>query len=718
MNSQKKPILNKIRTSKNLPTLPHILLRLINACNDDSTTVKEISRIIDKDSSLSAKVMRMINSVGYGLPTRVTNMEQALLLLGTDAIKNIAVSAAVFQVFGGAKADGIFDLKGFWRHSLLCAGMAKLIARRIDYSAPEEAFLSGLLHDIGKLVLWVNFPKEYAEVLQSNQGLSGVSGLEKDRFGVTHSDVGAWMIGQWHLQSFMADALRYHHEPAPRISDALPLVKVVFLANRLTTDAKAEDTTGFDAANGLFGFSRTEVEQLLSENEAQVGETAQSLGMDVRPQESADRKGAPQDQEKEIDLLKSVRNVSLLQGTLQNLLEAYGQESILYIARQGLQVLFDIEDVLFLIRDPETNLLCGKEASESITDGRIRELALSAETSNCLPVRCLEEKRPLDSSGRLKSVELSIIDDQLIRLIGKDEILCLPLVAHGEPLGVMVLGMKDAEALKQSGQMNLLTMYANQTSLAVFADSARSRQADLVQKERLAAASALARKVAHEVNNPLGIIKNYVKIFGMKLPENDPVHDQLRIISEELDRVALIVQKLSDFSEPEVRPKEPVDVNALLSDLVKIVRESVQVESKVNIHLELFPSLPMIFSEKNSLKQVFINLIKNAVESMSSGGDLFIETRPCGETFQNQSLEDPTSCDAIQVTFRDNGPGISDDVKARLFEPFVTSKKGGHAGLGLSVVYNIVKELNGTITCRSEPPSGTRFDIVLPLKSN
>ena len=187
MNSQKKSILTKIRTSKNLPTLPHILLRLINACNDDSTTVKEISRIIDKDSSLSAKVMRMINSVGYGLPTRVTNMEQALLLLGTDAVKNIAVSAAVFQVFGGAKADGIFDLKGFWRHSLLCASMAKLIAQRIDYSAPEEAFLSGLLHDIGKLVLWVNFPKEYAEVLQSNQGLSGVSRLEKDRFGVTQS---------------------------------------------------------------------------------------------------------------------------------------------------------------------------------------------------------------------------------------------------------------------------------------------------------------------------------------------------------------------------------------------------------------------------------------------------------------------------------------------------------------------------------------------------
>jgi len=692
--------------------LPQILLRLIHACNDEAVTVKEISEIINKDSSLSAKVMRMVNSVSCGLPTRVTHMEQALLLLGTDAVKNIAVSAAVFQVFGGAKGDGVFDLKAFWRHSLRCASMAKLIAKRTEYVAPEEAFLSGLLHDIGKLVLWVNFPREYGDILQSSA--VGLADRENERLGVTHSEVGAWMIEQWQLQSFMADALRYHHESVTRIADALPLVKIVFVANLLTMEPRDEGVA-FDAAHTLFELSRSEVEQLLADNDAQVEETARSLGIKVQVSES-DETGSESHDQEEIALLRSVRDVSLLQGTLQNLLEAYGQETILGIIRQGLQVLFDIDNVLFLIRDPETSLLQGREGSEAVTDGRVRELTLSLDSPNCLPVHCLERRQPLDSSGRFEPVDLSIIDDQLIRLIGKNEMLCLPLLAHGEALGVMVVGMNDIESFKRRGQMNLLTMFVNQAALAVYADAVRSRQASLVQAERLEAASALAKKVAHEVNNPLGIIKNYIKIFGMKLPEDDPVHDQLRIINEELDRVARIVQRLSDFSEPPVRQTEPVNVNAVLTDLVKILRESVQTDSRVNIHLDLAPSLPVIYSEKNSLKQVFINLIKNAVESMPTGGDLYIATEACENLARDTDGGKKGECNTIRITFRDNGPGIPENVKSRLFEPFVTSKKGGHAGLGLSVVYNIVKELRGTVTCKSEPPSGTQFDIVLPVE--
>jgi len=295
--------------------------------------------------------------------------------------------------------------------------------------------------------------------------------------------------------------------------------------------------------------------------------------------------------------------------------------------------------------------------------------------------------------GYFKEVDLAIIDSQLIRLVGGDGILCLPMIAHRRPVGVIVLGMEQAHASSLHNSMNLLSMLAG-----------------------LEAASAVASKVAHEVNNPLGIIKNYVKVLSLKLPDEDPVQEQLRIISEELDRVALIVRKLSDFSEPEARQTEPVDVNALLSDLVKLIRESVMLESKIDVKLNLEPSLPTIFSEKNSLKQVFINLIKNAAESISSGGNLYITTESCPKALTDKSYEGlQEACKSVRITISDDGPGIPDAVKAKLFEPFVTSKKGQHAGLGLSVVYNIVKELNGTITCKSDKESGTVFDIVLPV---
>ncbi|MBW2317143.1 MAG: HDOD domain-containing protein [Deltaproteobacteria bacterium] len=715
MKPQTKSVLNKIKTSKNLPTLPHILLKLINACNNHGVTVKDISKIIDKDSSLSAKVMKMINSVHYGLPTRITSIEQALLLLGTDAVKNIAVSAAVFQVFGAARGNGIFNLKSFWRHCLLCASMAKLIAKKTSYSSAEEAFLSGLLHDIGKLVLWVNFPREYAEVLQSSKAKTDLPMVETNQLGITHSEVGAWMIGKWHLQSFMADAVLYHHESAGKILDALPLVKVVFLANVLTTDSVGEDNVRFEAADKLFAFTRLDVEQLISENNEQAGQIAQSLGMEIKSQESPESRSDVEHQE-EVDLLRSVKDFALLQGTLQNLLEAYGKRSILAVVKQGFQILLDANNVLFLLYDTKKNALVGEEGSGAIGDARIKELRIPLETTNCLPVQCIEQKKPLDSLGYFKEVDLAIIDSQLIRLVGGDGILCLPMIAHRRPVGVIVLGMEQAHASSLHNSMNLLSMLAGQAALALYADGVRQAQARLVQSERLEAASAVASKVAHEVNNPLGIIKNYVKVLSLKLPDEDPVQEQLRIISEELDRVALIVRKLSDFSEPEARQTEPVDVNALLSDLVKLIRESVMLESKIDVKLNLEPSLPTIFSEKNSLKQVFINLIKNAAESISSGGNLYITTESCPKALTDKSHEGlQEACKSVRITISDDGPGIPDAVKAKLFEPFVTSKKGQHAGLGLSVVYNIVKELNGTITCKSDKESGTVFDIVLPV---
>ncbi|MCK4728149.1 MAG: HDOD domain-containing protein, partial [Desulfobacterales bacterium] len=159
MKKRYRKFFNRIETSTNLPSLPHILVKLIEVCNREPDTIKEISQIIDKDVSLSARLLRLVNSVYYCLPNRVTGIDHALLLLGTNAVKNIAVSASVFQAFDQARDSSVFRLKLFWWHSLMCATLAKLIAEKISYPAPDEAFLSGLLHDIGKLVLLGNFPK-------------------------------------------------------------------------------------------------------------------------------------------------------------------------------------------------------------------------------------------------------------------------------------------------------------------------------------------------------------------------------------------------------------------------------------------------------------------------------------------------------------------------------------------------------------------------------
>jgi len=619
MTSNSRQLFDRIETFKNLPTLPHILLEFIAVCNRLNSTNEDMAQVIKKDSSLTAKVMRMVNSAYYGLPNRVTSMEHAMLLLGTDAVKNIAISASVFQAFAKTKGDSVFDLKLFWRHSLMCATIAKLIAKKMSYSSPEEAFLSGLLHDIGKLVLWVNFPKEYADILESSNNESDLLLAGEMRLGATHCEVAAWMIGQWNLQSFMADAALYHHEPVHRVLDALPLVKIVFVANALSMENIGENDLRFKTAQEVFGFPRSEVETVMSQAEKEVMEIARSLGIDIASPEILPTTVSETDREKESDLVSAVRDVSLLQGTLQNLLEASGQDSILKVVKQGLQVLFDVHRVIFLIHDPEKDVLVGKGAMESAEDALVKELVVPLQTKSCLPIASLRQKTPLDSFGHLRQVELTILDHQLIRLTGKDGFLCLPMIAREESVGVILLGIERVRISHLGNQVNLLTMYANQSALALHADMVREAQSKLVQSERLAAASGIARRVVHEVNNPLGIIKNYIKILGLKLSGEDPAQEELKIISEELDRVALIVRELSDFSEPEAGPSEPVDINELLSDLVKITRESLMRDAKINVHLNLEPSLPTVLSGKKQSQAGFHQPDQECSRSNASG---------------------------------------------------------------------------------------------------
>ncbi len=715
MKTHSRKFFGRIETSRNLPTLPHILLKLIQVCNREPHTIKEISQVINKDVSLSARFMRLVNSVYYGVPNRVTSIDRALALLGTNAVKNIAISASVYQAFSKAKGSSVFRLKQFWWHSLMCASLAKQIAGKTSYPAPDEAFLSGLLHDIGKLVLWVNFSKEYSEILQSHRSEPNLLLAGEMRLGATHCEVGAWMINRWNLQSFMADAVLYHHEPVHRILDALPLVKIVFVANALCSEAIEDTDARFRTAKEVFEFARSEVEELISRAEEEVNQVAESLGIEVEPPDASDRSISEKDAEKQEDLVRAVRDISLLQGTLQNLLEAHGEESILKVIKQGLQVLFDVRSVLFFLYDRERDVLVGKGGMGSGQDVLIKELVISVQRKKSLLAKSLSQGTPLDSLGYLAKDDLSITDDQIIRLIGKDGMLCLPMVAHKQFVGVIVIGMDEAQASNLPKSINLLTMFTNQAALAVDAENVRQAQARLIQSERLTASSAVARKVAHEVSNPLGIIKNYLKILGLKLPEDSSAQEEIRIINEEIDRVSAIIRELSDFSKPRVQQEELVDINTLISDLIKITHESLLLRFGIKTHLNMEPSLPTLMTDKNGLKQVFVNLIKNAVEAMPGGGNLHIDTRRVPNGLTNNLKEDPEGEQpSVEITISDDGPGIPDGIKSRLFEPFVSSKGEGHAGLGLSIAYSIIRALNGTMICESDQTRGTTFRIVLP----
>ncbi|NQT56639.1 MAG: HDOD domain-containing protein [Desulfobacteraceae bacterium] len=694
---------DKIKTSKTLPSLPQILLKLIELCNSEESTFKDISQIINKDVSLSAKVINMVNSAYYGVPKRVTNINQSLVILGKNAIKNIAISASVIQAFSKAKDDSVFSLKVFWRHSLMCAILSELIAKKISYASPDEAFLTGLLHDIGKLVLWVNFPREYADILKSSQDQWDLILAGEARHGATHCEVGAWLINRWKLQSFMADAVRYHHEAVDRIQDALPLVKIIYVGNILCPETNKEKEVKFGITKNIFGFETSEVEEIILQAEKDVSDIAQSLGIDIGALDVSEK-----DHKKQEDLIQKVKDITLFQGTLQNLLEAHDEDSILKVTQEGLHILFGVKHVLFFLHESERNILLGKSVALNNNNDLINEVAVPLQEGKSLLAKSLLQRKPLDSLSDIIKDKLTILDEQIIRLVEKDGILCLPMIAHKQYVGVIVLGLEEARAPHLTDKIKLLMMFTKQAALALQANYLTQNQAKLIQSERLNATSTIAQKIVHEANTPLSIIKNYLAILKRKLSEDQPVEEEIRIINEEIDRVALIISELSDFSELKIQPNDPLDVNALLSNLTRIFQESLILEPNIKTHLKLDPSLPAVMTDKNRMTQVFSNLIKNAAEAMSGRGNLGISTRYISNYMDDKTNQVADNTQGhVEIIIEDDGPGIPDTVKTQLFEPYITSKGAGHAGLGLSIVYTAVKKLQGTITFESDNKQGT-----------
>ncbi len=709
----------KVSTLRNLPTLPHILVKLIRACNDDNISLKEISSIIEKDPSLSGKILRLVNSAYYGLPKKVSTIQQAVGFLGTNTTKNTAISASVFRAFERTSGNATFNLKLFWWHSLRCAVTARLLARKMRYQDPEEAFLAGLLHDIGRLVLWVNLKDEYAALLREYADRPDLLLAGEIRLGLNHCEVGAWLLQRWNLQPFASDAVLYHHEPVERIMGAFPLVKIIFAANILSQGPNTLPDGGMETAEKLLRLSRAGIESIQVQADERVVEVARSLDIEIEPPEAAEQDLSEKDRKIEGDLMSEVRNISLLLGTLQNLLEANDEKEILRSLEHGFRVLFDTSDIFFFLMDPDKKGLVGKSIEGEGKSALVEGLLVPMESEQSLLISCLSQHLPLDSMNISPHFSLALIDEQLIHFLDKEGILCLPLLANSDPVGVILLGIDRSDLRYFQSHRKLLDLFTRQAAVALHSNILRRHQMQKIQSEGAIASSGMARRVAHEVNNPLSIIKNYLKILSMKLSSENVAQDEIRIINEEIDRIALILRTLTGFSRSRTPKLELVDINALLTDLVKISKDSMAEKSGITIHTDLDPTIPKPVSEKDGLKQAFINLMKNAAEAMADGGNIYLSTRRISAGLQGQSGVSSENVQSyIEIVFKDDGPGIDEEIKERAFEPFVTSKKEGHSGVGLSIAFQTIKALGGVLTCESEKGAGAAFKISLPVKDS
>jgi len=198
--------------SKGLPTLPSYLLDLNALLSTPTVDLRKVAKVIRTDPSLSAQVLRLCNSALFGLRRRVLSIGQAVVLLGTERLRTLVLTCAVMQFAG--KHVPVKSLLGFWQHSFLAALLCEQVARVVDYPEKEQAYLGGLLHDIGQLPLWMLVMEEQArqKPLPPEDWADNIP-VERAYFGMDHGKVGRWMAVAWNFMPSFMDVFENHHEP-------------------------------------------------------------------------------------------------------------------------------------------------------------------------------------------------------------------------------------------------------------------------------------------------------------------------------------------------------------------------------------------------------------------------------------------------------------------------------------------------------------------------
>lgn len=685
-----------------LPSIPRVLLKLVEACHRADISFDELSEIIQQDVGLSAKIIAVANSPAYAQWNGVQDFNRLLVMLGLNTIKTIAITTAVHQFFSRFNPETGRWMGGFWYRSLHAACSARALARLTSYQPGEEAYLAGLLHRIGQLVFLTREPDRYVQALASASDEQQVEAREQELFGGSCTELGAFLTREWGLGPFLCDAIRYQREPAEAILDTPRLVRLINFSHKLS-EGKLPPESLYQEAGQLFGLSQPVIEDLLVGVKEEVAQAAAGLGIEL---EDGDCFYADSE-EVRLELARKVREFALLDGARQNMAGSDDLEQMLEAVMQDINLLFGLSSGICFLLDP------GRVQLRAVVGGRLTkeqlaELRIALKAGRSLVTEALIDGRVYCSFDVDNGAPTAVIDGQLSKLLHGEGLVCVPLQTMAGKVGVLVAGLDIGRWRQLDAQRPMLHCFAEAAADLIQRRLQAEQSCDeALQQERERQQQQIG-KLIHEANNPLAIINNYLQVMSMRLKQDPSVQKQLVILREEIERVGNIILRMRDVSTPSELPQGSVDLNQLLGDLLEVFQISHFSSHDIGTEISLDESMPAILSNRNSLKQVLTNLIRNAVEAMPKGGVIAIDTR------------DQVNLDGrqyVELRIADDGPGLPQEVMANVFNPVHSSKGKGHAGLGLTIVRNLVSELGGSIGCRNRKRGGVEFVILLPRKT-
>ncbi len=663
--------------------MPQVLVDLIEA-SLGGNDVQQLADIILRDAALSAKVILAAKKTSSTPLDPVEPVSSAIRKLGNVMITGIALKAARQIIRHNFTHQELSFQYSLWFSSQVSSLIARCLSPSVNYPHVEEAQLSGLLLNLGIHALFARERGSYLDLGVSPWSSLIQCRLEEDNYKINHLQVADMLIESWQLDSFLADAIRFLHADISQVEQSGVLLKIARLVLQFCHDSQHLTVETEALAGRLFGFSKSETHYLFD----WVSGLYPQFGTFLNDREKL--------QAEMVESLDRLTELSFMiadqEAARTRLGGAKNPEALVGIARNLYLENSSAKEAIFFLVDQKNLQLTG-----IMIEGQPRlvgELIIPMEAKSSLASAVLLTGSPVDSFQPTQS--LTVTDHLLLRLCKSRGMSCHPFHFEGRALGVVVLGI---DSFADSGHLQSLwiKMFGQVISTAMM-------PLLLTSQEPFNESSNLLRRMSHEVNDPLTTIGNYAGVLSQLLA--DSANRQLtESIEKEVKRIDDIINYYLNKQEIPEFPEYSIDLSQLIRDTVNSLTDAEFEPRQIVPRLDLQSSLDKIVTDPVLVKQILVNLLKNAAEAVEEGGMVQVISRDGYSSDRGKHVE---------IIVRDDGPGIDLQMQEKLFQP-VTSPKGvDHDGVGLSIVKEMVDDLGGWISCHSSVESGTSFYLQIP----
>ena len=726
-----------IKKIDDLPVIAPVAVHVLTMSMKDDVELDKLTRLIESDPVLTARILKLVNNIQSGLIEKVSTVRQAVALAGLNQVRCALLGVIFSDHFYSDQKLGQ-EIKELWSHSLMTASLAKIIARQVYPELEQTAFVAGIMHDIGKIVIMETFPDNYrtVEELRSKMGLTCID-AEQKAMDTNHCLAGELLAKQWNIPEKIVDCIVFHH--ALTGWDDIPscnseLVNLVSLANLLARDILCDthylDRSSFNRNSimTILGLSQEDVLKIQEEATRDYSIKASYFDLDSDINailnsviKKANHKLSGMGQELDIRnrSLSRYNQLLKLEGSLYSrLCPVLDKQSMFEMVADGFRDFESAPVGFFYTVNPELRQLEGVVWKK----GKKKRHLLCFLDREGLPVwEHVDADIPPDlnkiifnynsRTGLPGSYSYNVISMfHVVSFHGKNGLfgeLCLLMkndISRDQEADRTVL-LNIARMLSENLEKIRLHEKVENKNEELTRAILKNRQMNLklMQTERLGAVGQLAAGAAHEINNPLAIISARAQLLQLK-EKDEKRKRELNLISEQIDRISRILSNLMDFARPTPPTLQDTNIHEVIDRVLELLHSCFKKQDTAVVK-QYDPEMISIKADPGQVEQVFLNLLINAQHAM--------ENRQGNITITTSLSPDRKN---IRVCVKDEGIGIPRQNQKKIFDPFFTTKEEGKGtGLGLSTSHGIISSHFGKFDIISEEGKGTQVIIELPV---